>query len=136
MDKVQVKVYLPKDLALNIRKLIQQKYQKYERGLLSYEFEMALRNWLALHTKAQTILEANKPNPTPKVYRVFAEVKDYLLRKYYEELRSGQQIPYKHLEEAIMNTRGSDKRTIRKWLQTFHKMGLIKPVTSASWEIF
>lgn len=136
MEKVQFKVYLPKNLAFQIRKLIMQKYSKYERGLLSYEVEMALRSWLALHTKAQNSIEVEKPNPTPRVYKYFAEVKDYLLRNYYIELRSGQQIPYKHLEEAIMNTRGSDKRTVQKWLRTFTRMGLIKPVTSASWEIF
>ena len=37
--------------------------------------------------------------------------------------------------EAISAVRGSDPRTVQKWLRTFHKMDLIKPVTSASWEI-
>jgi len=57
------------------------------------------------------------------------------LGNYYYELTPGQQIARTHLEEAIMAVRGSDKRTIRKWLKTFHRMGLVKPVTSASWEI-
>jgi len=122
MDRVKVGFFLPKDLVEKFRQFIMKKYYKYEKGLLSYEAEMALRNWLALHTKAQNSLDEKKPNPTPRVYLIFAEVKDYLLRNWYEELRSGQQIPRIHLEEAIMATRGTDKRTVRKWLKIFIKM--------------
>jgi hypothetical protein len=128
-------VRIDEEIQTKFRKLIIQKYTKYEQGYLSYEVEQALRYWLALHTKAQNIIENQKPNPTPKVYLTFAEVKDYLLRTKYYELKNGQQIPRSHIEEAIMNTRGSDRRTIEKWFRIFHKNGLIKPVTSASWEI-
>jgi len=62
-------------------------------------------------------------------------VKEYLLKNYYFELKSGQQIPRVHLENAIMAVRGNDPRTIKRWLRTFHKMGLTKPITSATWEI-
>jgi len=31
--------------------------------------------------------------------------------------------------------RGGDRRTIDKWLNIFVKMGLVKPITSATWEI-
>jgi len=112
------------------------KYEQYEKGLLSYEVEQALRYWLALHTKAQKSLgRPKKPNPTPRVIIAFAEVRDYLLHKYYDELTPGQQIPRVFLEEAIMATRGSDPRTIRKWLRTFERMGLVKCVTPASWKV-
>jgi len=133
----KIKILLSIDEALNkkFRSLIQQKYQKYEKGLLSYEAEMAFRHWLSLHTQAQNTLEMSKPNPTPKVSMVFAEVKNYLLSNFYFELKPGQQIPKVHLEKAIMAVRGSDKRTIRKWLKAFHMMGLVKPITSAAWEI-
>jgi hypothetical protein len=134
-NKVQVKAWIHDDVQVKLRQLINQKYSKYEKGYLSYEVEQAIRYWLALHTKAQTIIEVNKPNPTPKVYMTFAEVKDFLLRTWYGELNSGQQIPRIHIENAIANIRGSDKRTIEKWFRIFHKNGLIKPVTSASWEI-
>jgi hypothetical protein len=134
-EKVKVGFFIDRNLAEKFRSLIQQKYQNYERGLLSYEAEMALRHWLSLHTNAQNTLETNKPNPTPKSSIVFAEVKNYLLSHYYYELKPGQQITKIHLEKAITATRGSDQRTIRKWLKTFHRMGLAKPITSATWEI-
>ncbi|MEM2578520.1 MAG: hypothetical protein QXV88_06540, partial [Candidatus Bathyarchaeia archaeon] len=136
--KVKVGFFLSKNVIERIRLLIQEKYSEYGRGLLSYEVEMALRHWLALHTKTQNLKEtkeAVKPNPTPKAAIIFAEVKNYLLTHYYMELLPGQQIPRKHLEEAIMAVRGTDPRTIEKWLKTFHKMGLIKPITTATWEI-
>lgn len=133
--RIQFKIYLDRKIAENFRSLIQQKYQYYQKGLLSYEVEMALRYWMSLHTQAQNTTDIKKPNPTPHIYLVFNQVKDYLLKNYYTELKSAQQIPTKHLEEAIIATRGSDKRTLAKWLRTFHKMGLIKPVTSATWEL-
>ena len=134
-EKVKVGLFLPKSLMEKIRSLIHQKYDKYEKGLLSYEAEMALRHWLSLHTQAQNTLETRKPNPTPRVALVFAEAKNYLLNNWYYELKLGQQIPKVHIEKAIMEVRGSDKRTINKWLKTFHKMGLVKPITSVSWEV-
>jgi len=134
-DKVRLGLFITRDLSTKFRTFIHQKYQKFEKGYLSYEAEQAIRYWLAMHTKAQTTIAVNKPNPTPKVYVAFAEVKDYLLRNFYDQLNAGQQIPRSHIELAIQNTRGSDRRTVQKWLRTFDKNGLIKPVTSASWEI-
>jgi hypothetical protein len=134
--RVKVGFFLSDSLIEKLRLLIMQKYQKYERGLLSYEVEQALRAWLALHTNSQKSLEQQKlPNPSSKVAITFAQVKQYLLSHYYFELHQGQQIPLKHLKEAIMNVRGSDPRTVSKWLKTFESMHLIKPVTSATWEL-
>jgi len=134
-QRVKVGIFLDASVVENLRSLIQEKYNKYEKGLLSYEVELALRNWLALHTQAQTTLEIKKPNPTPQVMVIFAQIKENLLHRWYYELKSGQQIPTSQLEEAIMAVRGSDKRTVRKWLRIFNRMGLIKPITSATWEI-
>ena len=133
--KKKFQAWITKSLDQKFRNLIQKKYGKYERGLLSYEAEMALRYWIALHTNAQSQILRKQPNPTPKVAITFSQVKSYLLKNYYFELKPGQQIPRLHLERAIMAVRGSDPRTVKKWLETFHKMGLIKPVTSATWEI-
>jgi hypothetical protein len=80
-------------------------------------------------------MAGNKPNPTPKVVNVFLQVKDYLLKNWYLELIPGQQVARVHLEKAITAVRGGDKRTIEKWLNIFIKMGLVKPITSATYEI-
>jgi len=135
-NKIKIGFFLDKGLVEKFRVLIQEKYAKYEKGLLSLEAEMALRHWIGLHTRAQSqLLSGNKPYPAPKVILVFNQVKEYLLRTHYLELNPGQTILRAHLEEAIMNIRGSDQRTIRKWLKAFHKMGLIKPEGPVSWTI-
>jgi hypothetical protein len=135
LRKVKVGVFINEDLMARFRKLIMEKYNKYEKGLLSYEVENALRYWIALHTNAQNTMTKNKPNPTPKVISVWMQVKEYLLKNWYMELIPGQQVARVHLEKAITAVRGGDKRTIEKWLNTFIKMGLVKPITSATWEI-
>jgi hypothetical protein len=135
LRKVKVGVFINEDLMARFRKLIMEKYNKYEKGLLSYEVENALRYWIALHTNAQNTMTKNKPNPTPKVISVWMQVKEYLLKNWYMELIPGQQIARVHLEKAITAVRGGDRRTIDKWLNIFVKMGLVKPITSATWEI-
>jgi hypothetical protein len=132
--KVKVGVFMPEDLIEKFRSLIHQKYKSYEKGLLSYEFELLIRHWIDLHTNTLT-QDIATPNLTPRVALVFALVKKYLLDNFYFELRPGQQIPLAHLEKAIMEVRGTDPRTVRKWLQTFHRMGLAKPITPYVWEI-
>jgi hypothetical protein len=136
VEKVKIQGWIPESLDTRFRELISQKYKKYEKGLLSYELEMALRSWLSLHTKAQTeINPQHLPNPTPKVQVVFLQIKKWLLNGLYHEIVPGQQIPTLHLRKAIMNVRGSDPRTVKKWLKVFHRNGLIKPVTGATWEV-
>ena len=132
--KVRLHVRIPHELSENLRSLIQEKYGKYQKGLLSFEVTQALRTWLAMHTNTQT-LATKPPNPTPKVMVVWNQVRHYLLTHYYETLETGQQILRQHIEEAIAQVRGSDPRTIRKWLHTFHKFHLIKPIAGNVWEV-
>jgi hypothetical protein len=133
--KVQIHIWLTPEISLNLRNLIQNKYGKYQRGLLSFEVEEALRNWMALHTSAQNTLVTKAPNPNPRVMRVWIEVKRYLLANYYEELHTGSQVQRRHVENAIMNVRGKDPRTMKTWLKAFYKMELIKPIAGEVWEI-
>ena len=132
--KVPLYVWVPRELSQNLRSLIQEKYGKYQKGLLSFEVTQALRTWLAMHTNTQT-LATKPPNPTPRVMIVWNQVRHYLLTHYYETLETGQQILRQHIEEAIAQVRGSDPRTIRKWLHTFHKFHLIKPIAGNVWEV-
>jgi hypothetical protein len=134
-ERVKIGLWIDARTAQKFRNLVQIKYQTYQKGLLSYEAEMAFRHWLALHTNAQTPLEAKPPNPVPRVAIVFAEVKAVLLREWYYELKPGQQIPLAHIRKAIADVRGSDDRTVRRWLREFERNGLMKPTTSATWEV-
>jgi len=141
-EKIQLKIYIDKKLNEKFRKFIAVKYKSFARGLLSYEIEMALRNWMSLHTKYKNPTQndtqvsiIHSPNPPPKVAKAFSEIKEYLKENFDYELFSGMQIPKSHLEKAIMAIRGSDRRTVLKWMKILHKFGLIKPISPATWEI-
>ena len=134
MGKKQLLIHINSTTDNEFRALIQQKYNKFEKGILSQEAEQALRYWIRAHTKTHKI-EKKIPEIKPKTNLVFQEVLSFLSNGYYEEFQSGQIILTKHLKIAISNIRGSDPRTIQKWIKTFHQNGLIKEASSATWEI-
>ena len=134
-DYTRLTVSIPSELDKSLRRYIAMKYQSFEKGLLSWEVEQAINHWIKLHTNAQKQEEMTVPNPTPKAVKVFFQVKEYLLSKYFVELKPGMTVPATYLKEAIMATRGSDKRTVKKWLETFEKFKLIKWISPMVWEI-
>lgn len=131
--KVGVFLYIDKQLWQEFKKLA---FMKHERlhGVLSFEVEEALRNWIALHLSQHT-QNTHKINPMPKVHKAFLEVKNYLKKKYGMLMISGQHIARRHLVEAIMATRGTDPRTIRRWLKLFLESKLIKHVSGEIYEV-
>jgi hypothetical protein len=145
MKKRPIHIWLTPEIDDKLRELIAKKYSKYEKGLLSHEIEEALKNWLLLHTQAQNSKlgapNAIKPtfintiNPGLKVHTVWEQVKDYLLKNYYAELKPSQQILDVHLRQAIKAVRGSDPRTVRRWLKLFQEFGLVKHISGAIWEV-
>lgn len=118
-----------------LRRFISQKYGQYEQGQLSYEVLEAIKHWIKIHTDAQTTLVQTNPNPTFSVANSFNAVKQYLLAKYYQDLRSGAVVPASFLKDAISHVRGSDDRTVVKWMKIFDRFHLIKYLTPATWEI-
>ena len=133
-EKVRVTFYFPKDLAEEFRRFVVAKYKGYKRGDFSWEAAQAIRNWIALHTDAQIDAMAKKPNPPASVDRVFHQVKVWMEREYGCGLEKGGHISRRLLERAIAAVRGSDPRTIKKWIKLFHEFGLIKPLTAGVWE--
>jgi len=135
MDKVKLQVYISRDTDRKLREFIALMYRKFEKGLLSWEVERAIKHWIAMHTNAQTQLKGEGPNPTPRVVQAYQTVKRYLMSNYYMELPPGSIVVDKHLREAIMATRGSDPRTVKRWLRTFTAFRLIKHLGGARWEL-
>ena len=134
-DKIQMGFYITPELDKKFREFLALKYRTVGRGLISHEIEQALGHWIALHTKAQSSLLTKAPNPLPKVSKVYLTIKQYLLSRYYEVLEPGSVVPIKYLREAIRQVRGSDKRTVQKWLKIFHQTKLIKPLNANTWEL-
>ena len=120
-------VYIDRNLDKRLRELIIRKYGEYRKGLLSAEVEAALQAWLATHKITQTASEsADRVNPTPRYWIVFQKCVAWIESKYRIDFKEVHQIPARFLREAIAAVRGSDKRTIRKWLEIFEQQKLIK----------
>jgi len=120
-------VYIDRNIDKRLRELIIRKYGEYRRGLLSYEVECALQAWLATHKIAQSNAKGEaRINPAPKYWLVFQRCLAWIESKYKISFEEVHQIPARFLREAIAAVRGSDKRTIKKWLETFTEQKLIK----------
>ena len=131
--KVGLYIVIDEELNKKLREIISLKYRGFSKGLLSREVEEALAYWVRLHTHEHTKLAVNSTvNPHPKVYDVFKQVQEYFRRKYKY---LPQQVTYRDLEEAISAIRGSDKRTIRKWIGLFLKWKCIKMITPNIYEL-
>lgn len=125
-DKVQIKAYVPKSLDKAFRALIAQKYGEFRKGYLSWEITQALHAWIAEHNLQQQ-LNKNRSNPGPRVKKVAEQVKQYLMDHFgYKIIYT---VPVKHIVTAIANVRGSDDRTIRKWLKLFAQQKIIKYIS-------
>jgi len=135
-DKVQLKVYLPRSLVEELKRLALAKYGKFH-GAISYEVEQALGVWLATHTQNHTKqLTLNSANPQPRVFKVWNQVKAYLREKFgYDSIFPQQLIPRKHIVEAIAAIRGDDERTIQKWLNSFQKYQVLKWISGEVYEV-
>jgi len=130
--KAQLNVLISEKLKNKLIDLVKVKYPSL-RGGLSTEVENALAHWISLHTQKHTnSSQINKINPLPKAKVVFEQIKVYLKEKYGFP---PQQVTYRDLEEAISMVRGSDKRTVRKWMNEFIKWKLIKHIVGQVYEI-
>jgi hypothetical protein len=137
--RIHLSIYISPETNSKLRELIVMKHGRYERGLLSREVEEALVNWILLHRGEREIFKGNSQsqqvNPPNKIHRVWQEVKDYLLKNYYQDLSPTQTIAEKHLVEAIKAVRGSDPKTVRKHLRNFQEFKFIKHISGAIWEV-
>lgn len=136
MAKKKVNLFIEEGIWAEFKRLAFQKHENFH-GALSYELEQALQAWLAQHTQKHIKpLIPNSINPQPRVAVTFSQVKNYLKQQYgYVAIVPGQQVPRAHLREAIMAIRGTDYRTVNKWMGLFTKFKLIKWVAGQIYEI-
>jgi hypothetical protein len=135
---VQFNVYLPFSVAENFREMVARKHGYVRHGLISYEAKEAFNSWIATsNTQAQStqsLPSYSKINPAPWVHDAKQKMMNCLVESgAFEEVP--QQVPTSLLVQAIENTQGHDKRTIKKWTDLFKKYGCIKQIGVYQWEI-
>ncbi len=137
-DLVQFNVYIPRNVLEKFRNMIAMKHQSFRRGLLSTEVKEALLSWIALNnTHAQGTHEEPKyqmVNPIPTIRKLKMDICNYLTEvKQYQEVP--QFIPDKFLIEGISSLKGTDNRTVKKYVKLLQQYGCIKQVGVHQWEI-
>jgi len=130
--KVRVTFFINAKVAEEFKRFCVMKYGKYEYGMFSQEAELALRHWMSLHSFAQSRSELDikvpniHKNPPSKVQLVYNMVKEYLWQEYRIDVLETDFIPIQFVERAIKVIRGTDPRTIKKWINAMKEFGLIK----------
>lgn len=116
----------------NLTELIKRKYER-PYGALSSEVQDALVHWISehqetleLHTNTHKIINPSLPGS----HRQARQIIDYLREQGFH-----LQCRDKDLKRAIENTRGSDSRTIKKWMLFLVDNGYMKWTTHRVLEI-
>jgi len=125
--KVRFGIWIDPVLALKFRQFVAEQYGRMAKGLISFEGEQALQAWISTHKGTQTELMHKSPNPVPNVFVVKEEVKKYLQETFgYDQI---YKVPKTQLIIALNSLRGTDERTVKKWMKLFEKYKVIKWVT-------
>ena len=103
-------------------------YPESQYGALSSEVQNALVEYLRIK-HAQIHTRALNPR-TPTVHRICREIIQRLKDEGFVN-----QINSRTLAQIIGEIRGSDKRTIRKWIGQLDLNGYIKNIGTYTWEI-
>lgn len=127
--KVYVGFYISEKLATEFRELAKKKHQ----GMygLSVEGEAALKKWLEQNAHAQGTRPIVNTDRSP-VSRAYSKVLDYLTASRGIDFESlwlafdGASMPRSFLVEAIEQTIGNDRRTVKKWEEAFRRAKLVK----------
>ena len=132
-EYVHLKVSIPKSVSTRFRELVNMKHPRFEKGVLSYELEQAMRQYIAsymtTHThidaKVQPQIKAEQSNPNPTIYKLKQDIFKYFIdSQLYLEVP--QFVPTQHLVNAIAALKGVDNRTVKKYLQLLERFGCIK----------
>jgi len=128
-------VRIDEELYEKIKLLVVKKFGRNYWGGLREVVEEALRIYIASHDPQvdvpQQLQNIRPNNPPPKVHRVYLEVR-HILRTQFGVLKEAT---YSQLARAIALVRGTDKRTIRKWINLFLAYHCIKHIGGVVYEL-
>jgi len=124
--KKQFNVYLDEKLIMDFREFVAAKYGMVKKGCLGYEVAQALKWLMNTHKDTQSKGKKTTPHPVPNVLIYAAQVRDYLMDHFGYEKDLLDSVPKAHLVIALSAIRGTDRRTIRKWMKLFEKWKVMK----------
>ena len=127
-DKVKSLVSLDKELVKKLWDYIHEAYPESTYGALSAEIQNAVASWLRLkHTQIHT----EKVNPgVPLIHQVCGDIVRIL-----KEAGAVNQCRVTDAEKVIATLRGSDPRTLKKWMNNLTRHGYMKRLNYYIFEI-
>jgi hypothetical protein len=120
-DKTIIEAVVDKALAEKLRNVAYKIYGE-RRGALSYTVEEALKTFIKLYENKQVSI-----NPHNSIDAYWRQALEYIKKKRGDDLAI-YEVTELELVEAIVKTRGADKRTVKKYLEMFLRLGYIKHV--------
>lgn len=139
-SRVQVHFKIDRILDEKFREFVSKKWNKHTGGLLSHEFENAIKHYLSsggffdTHTQKHKSKNLERIDPYPKLADLVARIKKYLIDNALAEDFEPKYITTRHLKDAIAAIKGNDKRTVDKWLRQLADTKHLLPRGLAQWE--
>lgn len=121
VKKRRTEILIDEDL-FNEAMAISQKLYGRGRGGLSLLISTLLRDFIEQYKTKNIVLG----DPRKSIKEVFMEVLENIANKRKCSTSEIHEITEKELVQAISNVRGSDKRTVKKWLELFLNNKLIE----------
>jgi len=127
--KSMLQAYISTDLKTRLYELVKKKYEGLHGGV-SMEVEHALAHWIQQFDSSLT-QEMHKINPLPaKGHIIASRIKQRLANRNFMV-----QCSKSVLVQAIEDERGSDPRTVQKWLKWLVRNGYYKWLNASILEI-
>jgi len=124
VKKKKIQIFLEKDLADRVYTEAVQRYGR-SKGALSQFFSDLLRNYFDYGIGAPVV---SKDIITSKIEKVFNNILMLIASVRNTSIEKIHEITENEILRAIYNIRGSDPRTIRKWLNIFLQNGYLEYV--------
>jgi len=99
--KVRLQVWVDPALVTKFRQFVAEQYGQVGRGLISFEAAQALQSWVSTHKDTQRQLIQKSVNPTPNVFVLKQQVKDYLVSTFDYDPQNLYKLRKEHLITAI-----------------------------------
>jgi len=132
VDKVQLKVYVDSKIVEKLWDLIKKKYER-TYGALSCEVQDALAAWIQSHEETLELHTNTHKKINPHLPRSHREAREII--EWLKDRGFFLQVSINNLKKAIENTRGSDPRTIKKWIKFLVDNGYMKWISHRILEI-
>jgi len=120
---------IDKDIYSKLWDFIKKKYGENVYGALSFEIEKALEhylNFVELHTNAHKLENPSLPRSHREAQKIISLIRNRGFHK---------QVPVNEVYKAISDIRGSDPRTLKKWLKFMVIHGYFRWINSRILEI-